>query len=68
VRNGGVRFGPIGPNAAHLSVDMQRLFREDTPWQTPWMERVLGTLIGDGFDSQRVLCRILGEKYARPSR
>lgn len=37
----GLRFGPIGPYAVHLCVDMQRLFQEDTPWKTPWMERVL---------------------------
>lgn len=37
----GLRFGDIGVNAVHLCVDMQRLFQEDTPWRTPWMERVL---------------------------
>jgi nicotinamidase-related amidase len=37
----GLRFGNIGPSAVHLCVDMQRLFRDDTPWKTPWMERVL---------------------------
>jgi nicotinamidase-related amidase len=25
----------------HLCVDMQRLFAEETPWKTPWLERVL---------------------------
>ncbi len=35
-----LRFGPIGPHAAHLCVDMQRLFAEDTAWRTPWMQRV----------------------------
>lgn len=35
-----LRFGPIGPQAAHLCVDMQRLFAEDTAWRTPWMQRV----------------------------
>ena len=34
----------IGPNAAHLCVDMQRLFSSDGPWPTPWMERVLPTV------------------------
>jgi len=32
---------PIPASAVHLCVDMQRLFAEDTPWQTPWMRRVL---------------------------
>lgn len=25
----------------HICVDMQRMFREDTPWQVEWMERIL---------------------------
>lgn len=25
----------------HLCIDMQRMFAEDTEWNTPWMERVL---------------------------
>lgn len=37
----GLRFGPIGRTAAHVCVDMQRLFSDKTPWHTPWMERVL---------------------------
>jgi nicotinamidase-related amidase len=31
----------IGDRAAHLCVDMQRLFSMDGPWPTPWLERVL---------------------------
>lgn len=27
--------------AAHLCVDMQRMFAEDTDWRTPWMDGVL---------------------------
>jgi nicotinamidase-related amidase len=34
-------FGPLGERAAHLCIDMQNLFAEDTPWNTPWMKRVL---------------------------
>ena len=26
---------------AHLCVDMQRIFADDTPWHAPWMRRVL---------------------------
>jgi nicotinamidase-related amidase len=36
-----LRFGPIGPNAVHLCVDMQTLFAERTDWHVPWLERVL---------------------------
>lgn len=35
-----LRFGPLGGNCLHLCVDMQRMFAEETEWQTPWMERV----------------------------
>lgn len=31
-------------NAAHLCVDMQRLFAKGGVWETPWMERVLPTI------------------------
>lgn len=43
--NGLIR-GPIPKNAVHLCIDMQRMFSEDTPWRTPWMERVLPVVIG----------------------
>jgi nicotinamidase-related amidase len=32
---------PLPRNTVHLCIDMQRLFAEETPWHTPWMERVL---------------------------
>src|ERR1041385_623913 len=35
-----LRFGPLTGTCAHLCVDMQRLFAEDTEWHTPWMDRV----------------------------
>jgi hypothetical protein len=36
-----LRFGPLGERTAHLCIDMQNLFAEDTPWHTPWMKLVL---------------------------
>ncbi len=39
-KQAGLNYGPLGRSAAHLCVDMQRLFAGDTPWTTPWMERV----------------------------
>lgn len=33
--------GELGPRTTHLCIDMQRVFAERTPWQTPWMPRVL---------------------------
>ena len=36
----GLPFGPLGPDTVHLCVDMQNLFARETPWHTPWMDRV----------------------------
>lgn len=36
-----LRFGPLGANCRHICVDMQRMFQESTPWQTPWMKRIV---------------------------
>jgi nicotinamidase-related amidase len=41
----GLQHGPLSPHSVHLCVDMQRLFAEDTEWQTPWMERVLPNVV-----------------------
>jgi len=41
----GLQFGNVPANAVHLCIDMQRLFAEDTPWRTPWMERVLPVIV-----------------------
>jgi len=35
-----LRFGPLTASTAHLCVDTQNVFAEDTPWRAPWMERV----------------------------
>jgi nicotinamidase-related amidase len=40
-----LRFGPISSNARHVCVDMQRLFAEETPWKTSWMNRVLPKVV-----------------------
>ncbi|MDH2326227.1 cysteine hydrolase [Cereibacter sp. SYSU M97828] len=37
----GLRYGPLGPTAIHLCIDMQRLFGPGLPWAVPWMEEVL---------------------------
>ena len=36
---------PLSSNTLHLCIDMQRLFSSDGPWPTPWMERVLPTVV-----------------------
>ena len=40
----GLIYGPVGSNAIHLCIDMQRLFGPGTPWAVPWMEKVLPTI------------------------
>jgi nicotinamidase-related amidase len=36
-----LRYGPVGAEAIHLCVDMQRMFSEDTEWKMSWLPRVL---------------------------
>ena len=40
----GLPRGPLSDRTVHLCVDMQRMFRDQTAWHTPWMERVLPTI------------------------
>jgi hypothetical protein len=40
---------PLGAEAVHLCIDMQRLFSADGIWPTPWMTRVLPSVICDSF-------------------
>jgi nicotinamidase-related amidase len=39
-------YGPLGSSCAHLCLDMQNLFAEETEWHTPWLERVLPVVKG----------------------
>jgi hypothetical protein len=36
---------PFDHRAVHLSIDMQRLFAEPSPWHMPWMPRVLPGIV-----------------------
>lgn len=41
-----LRFGPLPDRRTiHLCIDMQNLFAEETPWHTPWMNRVLPVVV-----------------------
>lgn len=59
--------GPLGPGAVHLCVDMQKLFACDTPWHTPWMERVLPvvTRIAAHRPARTVFTRFIPPRRAR---
>lgn len=37
----GLPFGPLPKGTAHLCVDMQNVFLEDTEWHVPWMKIIL---------------------------
>lgn len=41
----GLNFGPIGRDAVHLCIDMQRLFAEETEWHTPAMAQVTPPIV-----------------------
>jgi nicotinamidase-related amidase len=60
-KSGGLRHGALSPRTVHLCVDMQRLFAEETPWQTPWMARVLPKVIAlvHARPSQTVFTRFI---------
>lgn len=36
-----LKHGPLSARTAHLCIDMQNMFAQETPWHTPWMDRVL---------------------------
>lgn len=40
----GLRFGPLGEEAAHICVDMQNLFAPGAPWGAQWVETTLPTI------------------------
>jgi nicotinamidase-related amidase len=66
----GLRFGPLGASAQHVCVDMQRLFAEDTPWRTPWMDRVAPKVeaIVAAHPNQTVFTRFIPAAHAGEGR
>jgi nicotinamidase-related amidase len=61
-------FGPLTDRTAHICIDMQNVFAEDTPWHTPWMARVLPvvTRIAERHPSRTVFTRFIPPR--RPDR
>ncbi|WP_312794222.1 cysteine hydrolase [Tianweitania sp.] len=57
----GLLYGPVGSNAVHLCIDMQRLFGPGTPWAVPWMEKVLPTIsrVVEGHAEQTIFTRFV---------
>ena len=52
---------PLTERAAHLCIDMQRIFSADGPWATPWMERVLPVVVAivERFPHRTVFTRFI---------
>jgi nicotinamidase-related amidase len=42
-------------NAVHLCIDMQNIFARGGVWETPWMERVLPTIVDYGTNDIHAL-------------
>jgi|SRR5579872_138829 len=59
-------------HAAHLCVDMQKIFAKGGLWETPWMERVLPTIeaIADRYRARTIFSRFITPLHAedRPGR
>lgn len=36
---------PLPANAAHLCIDMQRMFVEDTEWRAPWAQKIMPVIV-----------------------
>jgi nicotinamidase-related amidase len=58
-------YGPLDERTIHLCIDMQRLFAEETPWHTPWMERVLPVVvrIAEAHPEQTIFTRFIPPRH-----
>jgi nicotinamidase-related amidase len=59
-------YGPLDDQTVHLCIDMQNLFAGDTPWHTPWMERVLPAVheIAECRPHQTIFTRFIPPEHA----
>lgn len=57
----GLRLGPLGANALHVAIDMQRLFAETTAWHTPALAAIIPvvTAISERFAEQTLFTRFI---------
>jgi len=58
-------FGSLDRRTAHLCIDTQNLFAEDTPWHTPWMKRVLPAVIemAERHPEQTIFTRFIPARH-----
>lgn len=66
----GLRFGALGPETAHVCIDMQRLFAEPTEWHTPGLHDILGNVarLCDHAPKRTILTRFLAPRSAGEAR
>ncbi len=59
-----LKRGPVGENAVHMCVDMQRMFTESTAWKMPWLEKVLPqvTAIVEACPERTIFTRFIPAK------
>ena len=57
---------PLSDRSVHLCVDMQRIFSDEGPWPTPWMERVLpvATALAERHPERTVFTRFIPPERA----
>lgn len=62
---GPLPYGPLSERTIHLCIDMQRLFAKDTPWHTPWMERVLPIVarIAEAHPERTIFTRFIPPRH-----
>jgi nicotinamidase-related amidase len=62
--------GPLRETAAHLCIDMQRMFAEPTAWHVPWMKRVMPAIlrIARAFPERTVFTRFIPPMRADEAR
>jgi nicotinamidase-related amidase len=56
-----LKYGPPGPTAVHLCVDMQRMFAEPTEWHMPWLAKVLPNIVAlaEAHPEQTIFTRFI---------
>ncbi|SHO66854.1 Nicotinamidase-related amidase [Pseudoxanthobacter soli DSM 19599] len=65
-----LKFGALDGGCAHVCVDMQRMFAEETDWKTPWMSRVLPnvTAVAAHRPADTVFTRFIPPRHAEDAR
>lgn len=56
-----LKHGPLSARTAHLCIDMQNMFAQETPWHTPWMDRVLPVVaaVADAHPDRTIFTRFI---------